>query len=103
MKKILLTLLLLAFATGAKAGGDFTGRIQSLHFYQGHVGVLVQLDHMADPDSCGRSDWFILADSHPHYKDIYAMLLAQRIGGGSIRVIVSGCVQGLPSIVHTFL
>jgi len=103
MKKIILTFFLLVTSAIASAGGDFRGKINFLEFYQGHTGLLINMENMADPDGCGRSELFILPETHPHYKDIYALLLAQRFNEGVIRVVTSGCHQGLPSIVHVFV
>jgi hypothetical protein len=100
MKRLFFLFVLFFFSCHANAEGAYTGKIIEIQFFQGHVGVLVALDNMGDPDKCGRSDHLILAGTHPHYKDIYALLLAQKLTGSPVRLHVAGCVQGLPSIIH---
>jgi hypothetical protein len=100
MKKFVFLLILFFFNCRANAEGAFTGKITEIQFFQGHFGVLVALDNMGDPDKCGRADHLIVADMRAHYKDMYALLLVQKLIGSPVRLHISGCVQGLPSIVH---
>jgi hypothetical protein len=101
MKYLLSTLIAFLLIKPVSAGILTTNeQITALHFYEGHVGVLVRLNQMVDPDKCGRTDWYILRDDHPHYKDTYSLLLASYLANKPVQVAIDGCVQGLPSIRH---
>jgi len=101
MKFILSALISLSFISTAYAGA-LTGneQITAIHFYEGHTGVLIRLNTMIDPDKCGRTDWYILRDDYPHFKDSYSLFLASYLANKPVQLAVDGCVQGLPSIRH---
>lgn len=61
-----------AMAAGAVNAGD----INYILFYKGHTGLLIKHQYPSDPDNCGRQDYYIFPDNHPHFSQIYALLLA---------------------------
>jgi hypothetical protein len=89
-------------STVCRADTVTTGQVVLIQFWQNHTGVLVRLSTMSDPDQCGRADWYIVPDTHPHYKDIYALLLATRFSDHQLTVVTSGCYEGLPAIIHAW-
>lgn len=76
------------------------GKIKDILFYEGHTGVLIVHERMSDPDKCGRQDFFILRQVHPLFKEMYAALLSAHIAGQPLSMTLSGCHQGLPSVIH---
>ena len=91
----------LFFLAPANAGREtIVAPIKQLYYYEGHTGALVRQDQMIDPDACGRSDLYILRKDHPHYKELTALLMASHLSGQPLGLYLSGCVQGLPSIIH---
>jgi hypothetical protein len=90
-----------AFQTPAvAAAGSNAGRVHTLLWYQGHVGLLVRQDGMSDLGGCGRGDYFILDDQHAYFKEIYALLLSAHVTDQPISIHVDGCVQGISRIMH---
>ena len=83
-----------AAADGSAPAGD----INTIYFYEGHTGVLIQHSFMSDPDKCGRQDFYILPDTHSHFKEVYALLLAAQTAGKKVSFTLSGCHQGIPAI-----
>lgn len=95
---------LLILSTATKADGQIpTGEIGNLYFHAGHSGLLIKHDHLADPDNCGRADWFILPNTHPHAEKIYSLLLSAQIANKKVSLFVSGCHEGIPAIKHIAL
>lgn len=76
------------------------GGITQIVFYKGHSGVLMRYSSMSDPDHCGRHDYYILSTSHPYYEEIYAALLSARMTGRELELSISGCLDGLPQVIH---
>jgi hypothetical protein len=97
--------LALAFfsATSHADGTTGAGLVRMLHFYNGHTGLLIAHANLIDPDACGSGSYIILSDTYPHYKDVYAMLLAAKISGQPVTIYVSGCLQGYPQLRHISL
>lgn len=83
-------------AAGAVAAGD----INYLLFYKGHTGLLIKHQFPSDPDNCGRQDYYILPNEHPHFSQIYSMLLAAQMANKKVSFNIDGCHQGIPAIVH---
>lgn len=61
-----------------------------------------------NPDGCsgfdnGGSRYAILKGSHPHFKEVYSMLLAAQVSDKTVSVWVNGCVsrwgRGFPEVV----
>ncbi|MDR6985119.1 hypothetical protein J2X32_003776 [Rheinheimera pacifica] len=106
MKKILVTLTLMlcgiSFNTAA-AGSVDAGDINFLLFYKGHSGLLIKHQYQIDADNCGRRDYYILPDNHPHFSQIYALLLAAQTAGKKVSFNTDGCHEGIPAIVHVGL
>jgi hypothetical protein len=86
--------------TAVAAAGSNAGRVHTLVWYQGHVGLLVRQDGMTDLGGCGRSDYFILDDQHAYFKEIYALLLSAHLTDQPLSIAVDGCVQGISRITH---
>lgn len=88
----------------ATAGGYVdAGDINVLLFYKGHDGLLLKHQFPSDPDKCGRWDYYVLPDNHPHFQQIYAMLLAAQTAGKKVSFYVDGCHQGIPAIANAQL
>jgi hypothetical protein len=79
------------------------GDVNTIYFYLMHTGVLVQHTTMIDPDACGRKDFYILPDTHPHFKEVYSLLLATQMASKKVSFTISGCHQGIPAITHVAL
>jgi hypothetical protein len=96
-----LTLLMALHGTAALgATGSNTGRITTLLWYEGHQGLLVRQEGMSDLGGCGRSDYFIVDNSHPNLKEIYAMLLLAYSSDVPVGITVTDCSQGLSRVRH---
>ncbi len=92
--------LLLASQVTFASGGTSAGQITAITVYEGHTGILINHTNQIDPDQCGRRDYFILPQTHPHYKEAYALLLATHTAGKKVFLTVEGCHQGIPAIKH---
>lgn len=89
------------FSSAAIAEGQISaGNVTLILLYEGHSGVLVKHTNLADPDNCGRGDYFILPDSHSHFKEAYSLMLSAQMAGKKVGFTVSGCHQGIPAIKH---
>lgn len=86
----------LAYAEGSVGAGT----INLVYFYQEHTGVLITHSNQINPDGCASNAHFILRDTHPHYKNVYAMLLAANLSGKKVSIGLSGCHEGFPNIKH---
>lgn len=80
--------------------GTYDDVINRMMNYQGHAGVLLNQSVMIDPQSCGRTDWYVLLKSNEHFKESYALLLAAHVSGRKVSFILSGCEYGMPVIKH---
>ena len=98
--KILFTAVLSAVSSADAASGSKHGKITAFLWYEGHTGLLIQQEGMADVGGCGRSDYYILDDGHPYFKEIYALLLSAHIAEQPIGLTLNGCVQGVSRIQH---
>ena len=78
------------------------GKITQLHFWQTHTGVLFIHENMINPDSCTRPDQYILKQDHPFFKELYSLFLAAHMADQPVRVGISGCHEGFPSIAHAY-
>lgn len=102
MKCILLSLLLAGSAGTAAAASNTNvdGLVLTLQHYEGHSGVLVKLDQqMVDPESCGRSDWYIMPDSSPRAQLVQSILLQAQSMRRRVYVTINGCLDGMPKII----
>jgi hypothetical protein len=106
MKRIVQALIISTFLLGAnthaKANID-AANVDLILLYEGHTGVLVKNSKLSDPDGCGRSDYFILPDTHSHFNESYSLLLAAYMANKKVAFTVSECHQGIPKIVHLTL
>lgn len=92
-----------AAAQSALAAGTTSNLpIKMIQYYEGHTGLLLTQEQMADPDACGRRDYYIVRQEHPRYKEITALLLMAHGSNMPITMTLSGCYQGLPSIQHVW-
>ncbi|MDR6984492.1 hypothetical protein J2X32_003136 [Rheinheimera pacifica] len=106
MKKTLIALTLMASSVSfnaAAAGSIDAGDINFLLFYKGHSGLLIKHQYQIDPDNCGRRDYYILPDNHPHFSQIYALLLAAQTADKKVSFDIDGCLEGRPAITHVGL
>ena len=94
-----------AFLTSqASADTGINAKIELLQNYQTHSGLLVRLAAaMSDPDGCGRTDWYILPDTTPRVALAQSMLLTARASNATVTVVIGGCQDGMPKILHVTL
>ena len=85
---------------GMAAGQTPIGQITAITIYKTHTGILVNQATQIDPDLCGRQDYFILPDTHSHFKEAYSLLLATHMAGRKVSLVISGCHEGIPAISH---
>ncbi|QDO85853.1 hypothetical protein FM037_24570 [Shewanella psychropiezotolerans] len=100
IKYLIVFALCLLPITASAAGSIASGHITMMLLYDGHTGVLLKHTNLADPDSCGRSDYIILPDTYSHFSEAYSLLLASYMADKKISFTVSGCYQGIPAIQH---
>ncbi len=101
--KILITTIIFAVilsSNATAASGNNSGIITSLYWYEGHNGVLIIQEGMSDLGACGRSDYFILDEGHPYFKEIYSLLLAAHISSHPLALTIDGCFQGISRVKH---
>ena len=103
MLRITIAIIILGFKISAQAGQTtLASPVTHYEYYKTHVGLLVVQSNMIDPDSCGRNTLYILSNTHPHYKEATALILAAHITGQPLKFHLNGCLQGLPSIEHIY-
>ncbi|MBA6233512.1 MULTISPECIES: hypothetical protein [unclassified Colwellia] len=104
MKNIIYTILFLVctstFGSANAASGVSTGKITTIHWYEGHTGVLVKQIGMSDLGGCGRADYYILDDTHSYFNEIYSLILSAHISSQSLSLSIDGCIQGISRIKH---
>ena len=86
--------------TAFGATGSNVGRITTLLWYEGHQGLLIRQEGMTDLGGCGRGDYFIVDNTHPNMKEIYAMLLVAYTTDVSATITVTDCSQGISRVRH---
>jgi hypothetical protein len=100
---VILVLSLIIVAGSIAQGATTNARsITRVHFWQGHAGVLVQQEHMINPDGCSRVDHYMLRQEHPLFREMYAVLLAAHMAGQPLKLGLAGCYDNFPSIVHLY-
>jgi hypothetical protein len=100
VRQMILVALMSTSSLSWAEGTTQAGAVTAIQFYEGHTGILIRHTNMMDPDQCGRADWFILPDTHSHFKQAYATLLTANVTNKKISINVSGCLQGIPQIRH---
>jgi hypothetical protein len=96
--------LCLLFPQYSKADASTpVGDIMVVHMWEGHTGILVRVSTMINPDACANPAYMILRDSYPHYKELYALLLASVATSKQIVVTVGGCYEGFPAIKNIWM
>jgi hypothetical protein len=104
MKKFLIIISFLGFVSFTlpvlSGSGVSGGKIKTILLYEGHSGVLVKQDNMSDLGGCGRSDYYILDNQHPHFKEIYSLILSAHMANQHLALSVADCFQGISRITH---
>ena len=104
MKTIIYVVLIFTCAlfinSAYAASGGSLGKITNIFWYEGHTGVLVKQEGMSDLGSCGRSDYYILDDKHPYFKEIYSLIFSAHISSQPLKLSIDGCIQGISRIKH---
>ncbi|MDX1303036.1 hypothetical protein [Photobacterium sp.] len=104
MKSVLIVCFLCVitsfFNVAMAASGGSSGKIKTILWYEGHIGVLVKQEGMSDLGGCGRADYYILDDKHPYFKEIYSLILSAHISSQPLNLHLDGCVQGISRIKH---
>lgn len=90
-----------ACTTAASAEGVVTGRVSNIQSYLGHAGLLIQLNtSTSNPDSCTSASWYIFPDDSPRAQWVQAALLSAMHSGKPVTLVLRGCLQAYPQIVH---
>ena len=97
---MMLIFLAFLFSTANAAEGHSSGKITTVLLYEGHTGVLVRQEGMSDLGGCGRADYYILDEQHPHFKEIYSLILSAHILSQPLWIQLNGCFQGISRIKH---
>lgn len=89
-------------STTFAATGSSSGLIEVIRWYEGHTGVLIIQDqkNMSDLGGCGRSDYYILDETQPFFKEIYSLVLSAHIAKQPLTFTIDGCVEGISRIKH---
>lgn len=96
-----IALAAVAWPNAAYAEGAVSGKIKVIQSYNGHTGLLVQLDTaQVNPDGCTSSNWYIFPDDSPRSAFVQSGMLAAMHSGKQIWVMLSGCYQAYPLIKH---
>jgi hypothetical protein len=94
-------LIALSCSTDVRAETQVIGRIDLIQQYETHGGILVKMAvPMPDPEGCGRTDWYILPDTANRMAFAQSMLLTAKSSGSSAWIVIGGCFQGFPKILH---
>jgi hypothetical protein len=93
----------LAGATAGAAQGSVNSKIANLLHYEGHSGLLVNIPTMTDLGGCGNAGWFLLPESHAHYKNMVAMILMARASDLTLQISVNGCHEGYGRLQHLMI
>lgn len=96
----LVCLGLMSFSAISAAQGASEGKINTVYFYTGHVGVLIKQDGMRDLANCGRGDYYILDRDHQFFEEVYSLILAAHHSETRVNITAADCLQGLPRIKH---
>lgn len=99
---LVLIFLFVLFWGGASyaAKGSSSGKVKTVLWYEGHRGVLVVQENMADHGGCGRKDYYILDSNHEYFKEIYSLILTAHFSSQPLIFSLEGCVQGISRIKH---
>lgn len=100
--KLIFAVFLLVSMTASAAHFNKKGEISRLAIWQGHSGILVIHQHMINPESCRRTDNYLLKSTHPFYKEFYALLLSAHMANHPVSLGVQGCHEGFPVIFHVY-
>ena len=103
MKKLNISVMAFLLLISVKSFGAAStphGVVKVLHYYETHAGFLIRHEHMSDPHSCGRSDWFNLSVDHPHYHTFFSLLMYAHRHRLPTVISTDGCYEGMNKIVH---
>jgi hypothetical protein len=106
MRLALVAMAALGIALGSNAfaaSGAVNAKINQLFFYEGHNGLLVVLASMTDLGGCGNANYFLLPQTHVHYKEVVALLLTAKAMDSTVGVHVVDCFEGYGRIKHVSL
>jgi hypothetical protein len=84
----------LAGTTADAAQGTVNSKIANLLYYEGHSGLLVSIPSMSDLGGCGSAGWYLLPETHAHYKSMVAMVLMARASDLTLQITINGCHEG---------
>jgi len=89
--------------TALAVEGSVTSTVNRLYYYEGHSGLLVIVNNMSDLGGCGNANWYLLPDSHVHYKQIVALLMTAQAQDAQVNLTITDCYQGYGRIRHAML
>lgn len=81
---------------------DF-GTIQTMHFWEGHDGLLVVHETQQAAENCARGDFYILPKTHVHYSEMLDLISSAFIEGKNARLRLIGCSENFPRIAHVYV
>jgi hypothetical protein len=91
----------LLLSPAAQASGEVHARISKILSYNGHTGLLIT---MSSPhqnfDGCYSSAYYIFPDNASRASIVQAMLVSAQMSGKTVEVVVDGCYENFPKIVH---
>jgi len=63
----------------------------------------VQLDQMVSAEGCANYTWYLLPFPPGEGKEMYAAVLTAKTSGQRVKLQLTGCSSGYPSIAHVYL
>lgn len=88
-------------STSVQAAGQTTARISRITSYNGHTGLLVIMSSPhQNADNCTSSVYYIFPDTAARADVVQSMLLSAQMSGKMVELVVDGCYEGFPRIVH---
>lgn len=95
-------------AVSFSAGMSNSEPIATLHFYEDHADAfLFSQPNMLNPgNECAQPTpaWYALQKSHPHFDEIYSLILMAKATGANVLFRLSGCYSGAyPKVKDVYL
>ena len=78
------------------------GLVETMHYWQGHDGLLIVHETQRTAQNCSRGDFYILPKSHTHYDEMLSLISSAFIEGKRARLRLIGCAENFPRITHIY-
>lgn len=79
------------------------GLVQTMHFWEGHDGLLLKHETQQAAENCSRSDFYFLPKSHTHYREMLSLLSSAFVEAKNVRLRLIGCAENFPKIAHVYV